>query len=263
MWDWFEPEERRWYRWRLDGAAAYVRKNGDEWQTVFAPARFQDLKADSGGPEVAEPPADLQSSFSVATGTSIALRPRMGQRPYLVVSRNDIRILSGAEARFDVAFPVLFRFELSGGEGIGEAMPYLLSNTWFGDKTSGSLCWSLPTVLDPRCRGEVEEATKGRPSWYDCHSLVRCEIVVRNDSKTPIDFKRLAVYTELLNIYEESGLLVTDPVMVDGLADGGLRMSVAESPLKAGRNLLAAARVGQREMLVRRGVKFLRTVAGM
>ncbi len=262
MWDQFEPEETRWYRWRLDGAAAYLRKNGDEWRTVFAPARFQDLRADAGGPEPAEPPSDAAASFAVAHASSVALRPRMSERPYLVLSRNDVRILSGAEARFDVALPVLFRFELPGGEGVGEAMPYRLSNTWFGDKTGGSLCWSLPIALDPRCRGEAEDE-RAAAAPRACRSLVRCEIVVRNDSRTPLELKRLAVYTELLNIYEVAGRLATDTVQVDGLADGGLRMSVGEAPPDAGRRLLTPARVGQREMLVRRGVNFLRAVTGM
>jgi hypothetical protein len=262
MWEYFEPEEALWYRWRLDGAEAYLRKNGDEWRTIFVPARFQDLVSQTEGPEAAEPPTELQSSFTVARSAAVALRPRMSEMPYLVVARNDIRFSGGAEARFDVALPVVFRFELPGGEGIAEAMPYLLSNTWFGDKAGGSLCWSLPTALDPICQGEVGEAGACVP-FNDCRSLVRCEIVVRNDSKMPLDLKRLAVYTELLNIYEEDGHLVTDPVRVDGLADGLLRMSVADSPPVDGRKLLTPARVGQREMFVRRGVNFLRSVTGM
>ena len=261
MWDLFTPDETRWYRWRLDGAIAYLRKNGDEWRTAFAPVRFQDLGNDSGGPEPAESSADADASFTVAHGSSVALRPRMSERPYLVVSRNDVLILGGAEARFEGGLPAMFRFELGTGDSLGESLPYHLSSTWFGDKTSGVLCWSLPTALDPRCCGETLD--ESHDATEDCRSVVRCEIVVRNDSKTPLELKRLAVYTDLLNIYEAGGRLETDTVRVDGLADGGLHMRVEDSPAAMGRKLLTPARVGQRELFVRRGVNFLRSVTGM
>ena len=262
MWNYFEPEASRWYRWRLDGASAWLRKNGDEWRTLFAPARFQDLKEGSGGPESGEPEDGAAASFAVSHHRKVALRPHFSERPYLIVAQNEIRIHCGDQARFDLSLPVLLRFEPENGANLGEAMPFILSNTWFGDKTGGALCWSLPTTLDPRCRGETEDLTAAAPASA-FRSLVRCEIVVRNDSKAPIDLKRLAVYTELLNIYEADGFLVTDPVRVNGLDDGGLRMSVASASFTDGRKLLTPARVGQGEMLVRRGVNFLRAVTGM
>ena len=264
MWNYFEPEATRWYRWRLDGASAYVRKDGDEWRTVFLPSRFQDSTDDSGGPEAGSPPPDAASSFAVAHGGTVALRPRFGERPYLILARNEVRIMAGAEARFELALPALLRFELESGAVLGEAMPFLLSNTWFGDKTGGSLCWSLPTALDPRCAGEsADSADALGAAGKDRRSLVHSSIVVRNGSKAPMELKRLAVYTDLLNIYETADGLATDPISVDGLADGGLRMSVAEATLSDGRRLISPARIGQREMLVRRGVNFLRAVTGM
>jgi len=262
MWDYFKPENAKWYQWNLDGASVHLRKNGDEWRSVFSQVRFQDLRSNASGPVLGEPPEGTVPLFSVASGHNVALRPHFGVQPYLIIARNDVRILGGAEARFDVALPVLVRFELENGDSLGEGMPFALSNTWFGDKTSGSLCWSIPTELDPRCSGEQDLYPNSSAKYK---SLLRCEIIVRNDSKIPLDLKRLAIYTDMLNIYEESGALVTDCVHVDGLSDGGLRMRVVEAstnsiPL---RRLLTAAQVGQRELLVRRGVNFLRSVTGL
>ncbi|GAB1482378.1 hypothetical protein MASR2M78_11930 [Treponema sp.] len=264
MWDYFKPEESKWYRWNLDGAEIYLRKNGDEWRTLCVPARFQDLKGDSSGPLLGDIPEGATVSFAVANGTLVALKPVFGELPYLITARNDVRIMSGEEACFDVVFPVSVRIELGNGENLGEFMPFSLSNTWFGDKTSGSLCWSIPTALDPRCKGEIEQPLESPVSH---RSLLSCEIIVHNDSKVPLDLKRLAIYTDMLNIYEENGALVTDTVHVDGLGDGSLRMRITDSTPSSKktseRKLLSAARLGQREFLVRRGVNFLRSVTGL
>ena len=188
MWDFFEPKDRLWYRWMLDGAEAFLRKNGDEWRIAFRSVPFEALSDHSGGPEAVEAPEDCAVSFVVGRGKRVALRPHLSEMPYLIVARDDVRILPGSESRFQVALPPVVRFETEGGDVLAESMPFTLSNTWFGDKSGGTLCISMPTALDPRCRGEIEESD-GCGSTDSLHgsldrsgALVHCEIVVRNDS---------------------------------------------------------------------------------
>ncbi len=264
MWKYFEPEEAQWYQWRLHGSHAYLRKNGDEWRMAFFPVEFQELRPESGGPLPCDPPESAPIVFAVAHGTRIALRPRLSELPYLIIARNDIRILPGADARFNVALPPVIHFEMENGPSLGETMPFILSKTWFGDKTGGSLCLSMPTALDPRCRGEKEE--KEPVNTWDTEnfrSLVHCEINVRNESKVPVNLERVAIFTDLINIYESDGILTTDLVVVNSMADGGLKMSVEEKRQLGARKLVSGSRVGTSELLVRRGVNFLRTITGL
>lgn len=262
MWNRFTPSDIVWYRWKLDGASVYLRKNGDEWRAATVPVRIAAIEPEAGGPDPEDPPEGAQVAFAVAEGATVALRPYLPEQPYLIVVRNDLRIMAGAEARFDVALPPRYRAELPSGEAVLDYAPFILSSTWFGDKTGGTLCGSLPTALDPQCRGEIETGD-GCCAEPDYRALVGCEITVRNASRFPIDLKRLAIYTGLLNIYERGGRLVTDPVRVDGLEDGSLRMTVQAPAPGTETGLLTAARGGQREMLVSRGVKFLRAITGI
>lgn len=275
MWDFFEPQDRQWYRWALAGAEAYVRKNGDEWRIAFQSIPYERIQAASVGPEAVAAP-DLPSvAFVVGRGRKLALRPRLSEMPYLIVARDDVRILPGAEARFQVALPPLVRFELEDGQILGEAMPFILSNTWFGDKSGGTLCLSMPTALDPRCRGEVEDTADSAPSaacgGADAfqgdlernRALIHCEIVVRNGSKAVVDLKRLAIYTDLLSLYLHEDMIHSDTVLVDSLADGGLRMGIDEGVHRGQVKLEDGNKGGLSELLIRRGVNFLKTVTGM
>ncbi len=264
MWKYFEPEEAQWYQWRLHGSHAYLRKNGDEWRMAFFPVEFQELRPESGGPLPCDPPESAPIEFAVAHGVRVALRPRLSELPYLIMSRNIIRILPGADARFNVALPPVIHFELENGPSLGETLPFILSRTWFGDKTGGSLCLSMPTALDPRCRGEKEDRVPSN-TWdtETFRSLVHCEINVRNESKTAVNLERFAIFTDQINIYESDGILTTDLVVVNSLADGGLKVSIEENKHRGTGKLVTGSRVGTSELLVRRGVNFLRTITGL
>lgn len=258
MWHSIRPAQRTWYRWRLNGAEAFLYRNGEEWRTVCVPVPLSGLSSVADGPEPAEPPADAPVLITVSGGASVALKPVMPGRPYLIAVRNSIRVLGGGAARFEVDLPVSFRFELDGGVSAGEIYPYVLSNTWFGDTTGGILCYSLRTALEPQCGGEAAVSAENPVRR---RSLVRCPIVLRNEAKVPLDLKQLAVYTDLLGVYEAPDGLATDTVVVVGLSDGALKMSVV--PLGGAFPRLSSAPPGQNELLIRRGVNFLRAVTGV
>lgn len=271
MWDYFTPQEITWYQWRLDGGRAFLRKNGEEWRLAFIAGSFLDLVPDAGGPEPVEHPGTAVVSFAVGKGKKVALRPHYANKPYLITVRNEVRLLPGAEARFTVALPPLLCFELEDGTVLAEKQLFNLSPTWFGDKDAGNLCLSLPLMLDPQCKGEVEteEETDGitgletRSRTAECKSLIHCDLVVRNSTKNELDLKRLAIFTDLMNIYEENGLLYGDTVLIDTTNDGGLRMSIDGGPHKNRKQIHTGNRSGISEVLVRRGINFLKVITGI
>lgn len=271
MWNFFKPKERIWYQWRLDGGQAYLRKDGEEWQMSIVSGSYLDVMPDSGGPEPVDIPEALAISFAVGKGTQVALRPHFGTLPYLFTLRNEVRLLPGAEVRFSVALPPLLRFELEDGTILGEKQLFNLSPTWFGDKLSGNLCASLPLALDSRSKDEIESTDTMLENadldllarTGECKSLIHTEILVRNTTKSELDLKRLALFTELMNIYEYEGKLFGDQILIDTGAEGSLRMSVKESSHRNWKKIHTGNKTGLSEVLVRRGVNFLKSITGM
>ncbi len=258
MWNSFNPSNGQWYRWRLNGAEIYLRKDGEEWRSVFLPIRYEDLAPIADGPELASPPTDAPVSFVIARGNRVALRPSPPRRPFLIDVGNSIRLMLGSEAYFQIDLPIEARLETENGDCVGEGLPFILTNAWFGDKLSGVLCYYLRQNLDPYSRGERKENGESARLF---RSLARCKLRIRNGTKGAIDLKHIAVYTDLLPVYDSGDGLVTSDILVDSLSDGGLKMSVQTESARG--PLLAAARVTQSELLVKRGVNFLRELTGI
>jgi len=270
MWNYFSPEDLQWYSWELDGARAWLRKNGEEWRLALEGIDFRAIVPGARGPIPAAPSPELPIFFGVGKGTKIALKPQLAHRPYVIAVRNDVRLLPGAEAQFDIALPPLLRFELEGGKVLLEAEPFTVPNTWFGDKTSGNLCHSLPMSLDPRCAGEKQApadsaapGTHNAERYLACRSLVQCRLVIRNQSKESIDLDRLAIFTDLINIYQKGEFMVTDSVVIVANQDGELQTRIEKEKSRGLTVLQAARSSGISEILVRRGVSFLKRIAGL
>jgi hypothetical protein len=215
-----------------------------------------------GGPHLAEIPEAKESevSFVVGKGKKAALRPYFGGMPYLITIQDDIRIMPGAETHFSVMLPPLLRFELSPHEApLAEYMPFLLSHTWFGDGMAGILCHSLPSCFSRRSEEHINVEEKS-----DFQSLIHCELLVRNTSKTELDLKQAAIYTDMLNIYEKNATLLTDDVVLDSLNDGNLKMSIHHHGQNKGYKKLSSSVGGAKsEMFVRRGAEFLKTMTSI
>jgi hypothetical protein len=66
-----------------------------------------------------------------------------------------------------------------------------------------------------------------------------------------------------LGIYEKDGRLTTDVVHINSLPDGGLKMTVQGEGKKGWHRLTSRSESGLSELLVRRGVNFLRSMTGL
>jgi hypothetical protein len=283
MWNFFEPKDSQWYRWKLDGASLWMHKNGEEWRFALNSLPFKHLQSDASGPEPTEPPADISVSLAVAAGRKAALHPHPSPMPYLVSARNDVTIHPGTEARFTIALPPVLRVELESGYALYEGSPFTTTYAWFGDKTSGHLCLSLPIELDPECKNEqrafdsapdapsaaspaylsMQQSLRRAAQYLACQSLIHCKIVVKNKSKEPLEVKRLAIFTDLMNVYEKAGTLVSGMVVITGTSDGSLQTNIDDTGFKNLHKIHTASKTGLNEVLIMRGVSFLRNIAGL
>ena len=256
-WQYFTPAEGIWYQWRLNGSRVFLRRSSEHWQHAAQPKTRAGLDGVFDGPLPVDEPMGLEKSVSVAAMAAIALRPTMTNKPIVIEAINSLRISRGHEAQFTLDLPVSVHFEFESGELLARLNTFQLNQTWFGDTTSGVLCFAWPLVLLP---SSLAESPAG-PT--DFGSMLRCQIIVRNLSKVTLEVKQFAVYTEMLNIWETDGRLVTDTVLLEGLSDGSLRMGIIPDKKSRSGTWLHPAVVGQTDLLIKRGVSFLKSITGI
>ncbi|MDR1985410.1 MAG: hypothetical protein LBP88_00370 [Treponema sp.] len=251
----FEPQEGRWYCWNVNGALGYLKKEGALWQTAFQVRLFKDMTDDFYGPQEGVPPEALPRSVMVGPGTALTLYPILSEKPYLVTLQKKLSLVPAAEVRFTVLFPPMLSFETGDNQRIAAFRPFTCSEAWFGDDTaSGILCISLPShciIWDP-------EAACKAPL-----SLIRCPLVIRNRSKTPLELDRLAIYTEPLSIYEHEGCLWSDTVALDSIIGGNIEMNVIPETPESYRKIRVAARNGMGDILIRQGADFIKNITSL
>jgi hypothetical protein len=240
----------------VNGALAYLRKAGDYWQTAFKEIPVQDMTDDFHGPRESEqPPEALPRFLTVGTGTALTLYPALSEKPYLVSMQDTLCLFPGAAAHFTALFPPVLYFETADNQRIAGFIPFTRSDAWFGDDTaSGMLCVSLP----PHFISPQSPAAEDTPL-----SLIRCPLVIRNHSKTPLELDRLAIYTEPLSIYEYEGSLWSDTVAMDSLLGGNIEMNVLPETPESYRKIRAAERSGMKDILIRQGADFIKNITSL
>jgi len=253
-WDNFEPRDGVWYGWKLNGAFLYLSRVDDDWFWATQPKTRAELNDDFGGPYEGMAPEGLAINRAVCPRQTVGLRPTTLQRPFVVTAVHPIRLLKGYQIHFVLDLPIALQWTLESGDVLARPNTILLSKTWFGDTTAGTPCFAWPESLRP------QDAQNEHPITG---SLLRCRVVVSNQSKSAIELKTIAVHTELLGIWHMNGGLRTDIIELEGLGDESLKMTVRTDPsIRDGRQLFEAP-MGSTEYMVKRGVSFLRTITGI
>jgi hypothetical protein len=252
MWDPFKPKDNTWYWWRLNGAAAYLRKEGELWQTAFTIIPFQERNVDFGGPEEHAPPDSLAITHAWGTGQEVSLHPYLSAQPYLLTVKEQMRIAPGQGVSFIATLPPVLKFELASDTVLSEAMPFALPQTWFGSDTmTGAFCHALTGGLFPSPIKQAETSA----------ALISCEILVKNNAKTMFELKNFAVYPEPLNVYLYQGRLIADTLELDFW---GTEQKTTIGPVKEEdyKMLSAGIKSGMGETLARWSVDIIKNITG-
>jgi hypothetical protein len=253
MWHYFEPEENCWYHWDLNGAAVYLRRDGNTWQTAYRPVPFREIKDGFGGPDPLPPPKGLSSpeglpvSVSAGTGRSVALRPAFGDKPCMLKFPEKLHLLPDAEIRIGLALPPALQLELEPSLPLLRFTPFLFPETWYGENTmSGALYLSLPASFrrEPR----------------DVPALVRGELFLKNSSKAALDLDRLVLYTDILGIYRQGGRLACETVLLEALPGEDFKMSLRSGTPEGAEPLNLGKKNGGGELFIRRGVELIKNI---
>jgi len=250
MWNPFEPENAVWYRWRLNGAAAYLRRDRDAWRIAFRTILFRDVDLDDGigGPEPEDPPADLPVIRAWGSGEKVFLHPYLCDKPYVLTMGEKLRIAPGQQCRFTATLPPLLKFELEKEKALAEEMPFTMSKTFFGSDTmNGQICHSLPAFPD-------DDAAASQAS-----ALIHCEVVLTNKTKTMLEPERVEVDPERLNVYVRDDRLVTDALELDFL-DANCKLKIGRIKGRGQRLVSVGAKFGAGEIFARKSMDIIKNI---
>jgi len=183
---------------RIGGISVRARREADEWLLAhsYDSAEPDDLFADD--------PA--WTRYVTVAGDPLTLEPALPDRPVLIRPRSPIVILPGRWGRFYFSVPLWLRF-VSESEGKQVTMTELpsqsLSSTWFGDMQTGELCYAIDSRL-----------LRSAPDEDDDEAFARCEVEIRNSSPDKLQFERISVHVQYMNLYSSNGRFWSNKVEV-------------------------------------------------
>lgn len=248
-WEFVRVADQTWYEWHLDGALVQIGRDGREWHWRAQDRKTSEIRRDFSGPTRVDGQASDSDRRVYFDQDTIALRPLTLDRPFVVVPQVMIDIHPGHAAAFTIDLPVSYHWVGVDGTELARPNTIQLTKTWFGDGSSGEACFLWKTDLKP-----LESQPFG--------SLARVPIRIHNQGKSVLNLRQFAVYTRVLSLWVVDRCLQTGPVIVEGMADGSLRMTTDEN-VPRGAQLLQKAPVDTTELLIQKGVSFLRNIAGI
>lgn len=236
LWGPIHIEEDVCFVWKLKHVWFWIKKRQDEWfvlldrdqqkaldsvslaqqHPLLRPATDQDplIQGESSNLDhdlvIAQPtetPAvEGWSRFVTLQQDELSVLPALPDRPIVVRPFMRVSLLPGRWAQFFVAVPVWISLVARKvkNETVFEEFPsQLLSNTWFGDPQGGELCYALHTPL------LREEPTKAFPPYF-----IICPLIIKNSSTETLQFQRLCIHVENLQIFHTDKGLVTNQINV-------------------------------------------------
>lgn len=259
LWGPITIEEDVCFVWKLDHVWFWIKKRQDEWFVLLDrnqqkaldttqiakqhPLLVQagetssesDDSDDSNGsippdPQVLAQPTETPavegwSRFVTLQQDELSILPALPDRPLVVKPFMRVSLLPGRWAQFFVAVPVWISLVARKvkNETVFEEFPsQLLSNTWFGDPLGGELCYALHT---PLLREEPAHT-------FPAHSII-CPLIIKNASSETLQFQRLCIHVENLQIFlTEKGLVTNQINVVFRGEDSSSQIDVQKKPHK-------------------------------
>nr|MDA3853019.1 hypothetical protein [Bacteroidales bacterium] len=132
--------------------------------------------------------------------------PALPDRPVVLKPKTNLSILPFTTFKFYVYLPATFQLFAGAtktDQKIYEDNIENLSSTWFGEPSEGELCYALYTSFST----SINEDKKG-------NDFVICPIEVNNNSKEPLEIKRLAIRGIHLSIYANNELMISNKVRI-------------------------------------------------
>lgn len=205
IWPTFTLQEEELYSHRIGPLTLFIRKKFNEvWVACQRDLISGEKKPVSESKPKKETPVPLPEKpdwqrFALPDAiNSFRLLPVFPDRPVVIDSEYNYRILKNARSRVYSRIPVQVRIEAGPSPGIvlAEIPTRILSGTWFGVFTEGELCYALSSTT----RREIT------PDLIEPH-LVFCPMSIINQSGQDLRFEKICLRVDRLSIFfHEKGL---------------------------------------------------------
>jgi hypothetical protein len=185
---------------------------------------------------------------------TVQLVPALPDRPIVVSPEFPIKIIPGEEVLFYLSIPMWVRiFCGDKKQNLLLTVPStVLSNTWFGDVTTGELCYSLKTRA--RLHLDLSEQNPLRSV---------CPVLVSNLGLEQLDFQKLCVHVEHLRLYRGTTHFRTNGVNIDYLSgDQPGTVNFSKNPPSDGEDfaLISEERTPAEQNILRRSFSFIKSI---
>ncbi|MCX7049388.1 MAG: hypothetical protein NTX50_28375 [Candidatus Sumerlaeota bacterium] len=204
VWNSIEIEPNRVFHWRIGPWRLWIERMADEWRMATSRAPEEEGLIEAA-PSEKPPELEWRRWLCASTESGARLMPAMPDRPVVVRPASFIQIVPGNAALFYISVPVFARVmqQPAPGSVMLEEPTAIMTGTWFGDLTTGQLCYGLRT----RARRAIE------PDQILPHRAI-CLVRIENATAAPLDVERLCLNVAYLRIYEGRGHLWTNQTNV-------------------------------------------------
>jgi hypothetical protein len=252
LWEPVEIQRGKEYHWCMGNLRIWCTRNEKEWMLAWEHGE-EEAQTEVARTQHPKPEHLTWERYVCAHKTDkLQLVPVLQDRPVVLNSDITLKILPGNEALFFVGIPVWVRVRVGTRKDIelAEIPTQILSNTWFGDPTTGELCYSLQS----RAGREIEKIP------ISAHKAV-CPVLLMNGSTVKLDFQKLDIHVEHLRVYAGAHRLWTNEVGIRFLGDGQpvqVEFSNNAPSFEKHLTLLAEERVPTSQSILKKSIGILR-----
>jgi len=186
----------------------------------------------------------------------ISIVPIMPDHPVVVRPEVPVKIPKDHEALFFVSIPVWIKIVAKQSDVVLCQEPsIILSNIWFGDPTSGELCYSLRS----RARRQIVDA-ESKP-----HRAV-CPVRIRNSTESMLNVERFCVHVEYLKIFKGARRLWTNEAQINFQGeDAASKINYMQKPpeYESVDNILSEARSPLKKTLLKKSLGTFKLFTGI
>lgn len=254
MWTKYKIEDNKEYAGQAGTCQFQIMKEGKTWfirHEKNEKAKMTELKETKSS----SPGEDWEYYVGDKTG-SLLLLPALPDKPLVIKPGNTFHILPGKSVDIYLTIPLWIQFYHGAAKSenllceIPETEP---SATWFGDPDNGLLGYAY--------RGSIElSATLERTNpWF-----VLCPVKIRNESTAALDFQRMCLHCEQLDLYLHNDHLVANEFRIrfKGVEQvGEVHITPGNPSFAEGAKQIAQARMRPDKSLIKRSFYFIKSIS--
>ena len=258
MWQKYKIEEKKIYSGRIGKSRFWVIRSNKIWQ--MAKSLTDETGNDTEVPVVINAlPESVDWSHQIADKhNTLQILPSTPDRPIVVKPQKVLSILPGMNLDLYVYIPVWVQFYASSvkQENLLFEFPSTeLSSTWFGVPDEGELAYTYPDDF----YFELEKKKFASDS-------ILCPLRIRNDNAAILNFQRLSIPVEQLNVYWNQQILCTNEVKVNFKGEekpNEINISSSSPSLFEGLKQINSARVSTSKNILKKSFTFIKSIADL